>query len=220
MSLLLAFDTSTPEGTVALQHGDRGAVERRIGSSVRHAESLLPAIAGLLDEGGFRPSDLAGIVVGSGPGSFTGVRIAAATARGLARALGIPLHAYGSLLAEAAATGPVEGPVCALFDARRDEVYAACYRFGADGGEPLLAAQAATLDEVLERLRDVNPSWTGEGAEKHAHALPTAPIPAVMTRAAALLGLALGAPRDGLIERPGEWEPEYLRPPGAERMRR
>ena len=220
MSLLLAFDTSTPEGTAALRDGDGATLERRIGSSVRHAESLLPAIAGLLDEGGFRPSDLTAIVVGAGPGSFTGVRIAAATARGLARALQIPLHAYGSLLAEAAATGPVEGPVCALFDARRDEVYAACYRFGADARQPVLEPRAAILDEVLEHLRGVDAAWTGEGAVKHVRALPSTPVPAVMTRAAALLDLARHAPRDGLIERPGEWEPEYLRPPGAERMRR
>jgi tRNA threonylcarbamoyladenosine biosynthesis protein TsaB len=66
------------------------------------------------------------VIVGAGPGSFTGVRVAAATARGLAHGLGVPLYAYSSLAAVAMETG-LDGNVCALFDARRGEVYAACY---------------------------------------------------------------------------------------------
>jgi tRNA threonylcarbamoyladenosine biosynthesis protein TsaB len=73
--------------------------------------------------------DIEEVVVGAGPGSFTGVRVAGATAKGLVAALDVPLVAYSSLLALVAGV-PATGPVCGLFDARRGEVYAGCWRVG------------------------------------------------------------------------------------------
>lgn len=220
MSLLLAFDTATPDGSVALGRDGSRALARRIGTSVRHAEALLPAIAELLEEAGCRPADLDGIVVGSGPGSFTGVRIAAATARGMVRALGIDLYAFGSLQAEAVATGLAERPVCAVFDARRGEVYAACYEVGPEGVRTVLEPVASTLAELAGRLADRRVAWTGEAVRRQREAVPEAPVEPVMTRAEALLVLARRAPGAGLQALPSAWEPDYLRPPGAVRIER
>jgi tRNA threonylcarbamoyladenosine biosynthesis protein TsaB len=219
MSVRLAFDTSTPEGSVALRATDGRVVERSIGSRVRHAESLLPTIAEVLAEAGLAPADTGGIVVGAGPGSFTGVRIAAATARGLVRALDVPLFTYGSLLAEAAAAQILDTPVCAVFDARRDEVYAACYRFSDVGWSTLMEPEALSVAALTARLSDLAPVWTGEGAGSQERRLPGRRALRTITRAAALLQLARMAPDAGRCARPAHWEPDYLRPPGAERAR-
>lgn len=220
MSLVLAFDTSTPLGSVALGDGTRVLAVREIGSDVRHAESLLPAIAEVLAGAGCAPVDLTSVIVGGGPGSFTGVRIAAATARGLVRALGIPLFTYGSLLAEAKGADHPDVPVCALFDARRGEVYAACYRFGEGGWTTTLKPEALAVKDVVARIGPLEPVWTGEGARQHAVVLGGTMAEAVMPRAEALLVLARTAPDVGRLDDAAAWEPAYLRPPGAERIRR
>ena len=94
-----------------------------------HASLLIPRIEALLEELGATVGDLAGLVVGAGPGSFTGLRVGAATAKGMVRALGIPLWAFSSLAGAAASVdGDPLRPRCVLFDARGDRVYAASYR--------------------------------------------------------------------------------------------
>ena len=129
---MLALDTATAAGSVAVGAGDRLLAEAQFNVGSGHSAALLPAIDWTLRIAGISVADLGGVVVGGGPGSFTGVRIAAATAKGIVHARRIPLWAYGSLLATAATAGGGEGdrPVCALFDARRRDVYAACYRMG------------------------------------------------------------------------------------------
>src|SRR6185503_10795299 len=131
----------------------------------RQSETLLPAIAGLLETNGVGRADLGGIIVGGGPGSFTGLRIAAATAKGMAHAVKIPLYAYSGLLA-AAVPFAHGGRVCALFDARRDEVYAACLRFG-DRIEYDLEPSPFSIHELLMRIRPDEYAFVGEGAVKH-----------------------------------------------------
>lgn len=215
MSHLLALDTSTPQGSVSLGADGSVVAERAIGTSIRHAESLLPAIAELLEEERLTPADLAAIVVGAGPGSFTGVRIAAATARGLVRALGIPLFAYSSLLALAEATGRTDRAVCALFDARRGEVYAGCYRFEEQGWNVLREPTAAPIDEIMTSVARYAPVFVAEATFSLTGAGER--VMPVRTSAAALIRLAAIDPEAGRIVQPAHWEPHYLRPPGAER---
>lgn len=219
MSTWLGIEAATPVGGVAVVRDGTLLAEATLGLTTRHSELLLPAIDFALHAAGVARTALDGIVVGEGPGSFTGVRIAAATARGLAAALGIPLYAHGSLAAAAAASGVRERAVCALFDARRGEVYAACYRFGASGLETLLAPEAAPLADVLERVHAFAPVFAGEGAVKYASALPQPPLPALLAlpRAAALLWLHQLDPEAGRVAETAGWEPSYLRASGAER---
>jgi tRNA threonylcarbamoyladenosine biosynthesis protein TsaB len=152
------------------------------------------------------------------------VRIAAATAKGIVHAAGVPMFAYSSLLAAAAGCWGADRPVCALFDARRRDVYAACYRFGA-GVEVVMAPVALTLDEVLDRFRGgPSPLFTGEAAVIHREEIERASgarvVPAQLAapRASALLALLRAEPAAGRVAEPAHWEPDYVRASGAERI--
>ena len=110
--LLLAMDTSGREGSAALatpMGGDPGRLQVLARISLRaeeeHASLLVPRIQALLEEVGAGREELSGILVGAGPGSFTGVRVGAATAKGFARALNLPLWAFSSLAAAAVEDG-------------------------------------------------------------------------------------------------------------------
>lgn len=219
MSTWLGIEAATPVGGIAVVRHGVLLAEVTLGLTTRHSELLLPAAEFALRAAGVERTLLDGIVVGEGPGSFTGVRIAAATARGLAAALEIPLYAVSSLSAAAAATGVRERAVCALFDARRGEVYAGCYRFADAGVEVLLAPVAAPLAEVLAQVEAHAPVFAGEGAVRYADRLPRAPLPPLLSppRAAALVWLHEQAPEQGRVQAVAGWEPSYLRTSGAER---
>ena len=120
---VLAIDTATAPGGVAVGIGTDVVAEVVLGRAARHSELGMPAVDFALRAAGASMAEVDAIVCGSGPGSFTGVRIAAATAKGLAHARGVPLYVHSSLLAAAAAAASPD-PVCALFDARRGEVCA------------------------------------------------------------------------------------------------
>jgi tRNA threonylcarbamoyladenosine biosynthesis protein TsaB len=221
-AVLLALDTSTTTGSVAVGSGS-AAVEVRLAPPIRHAEALLPAIDHAVALAGVAKRSLGGIVVGGGPGSFTGLRIAAATAKALAHSLGVPLFAASGLLAQAAAVADVNAPVCALFDARRGEVYAACYRFAATAAPSvLLEPWVGDVLEVVDRLRAHAPLYVGEGASRNAERIEEAggrlaglrdPYPS----AAALLALVAAAPELYHVADPAAWQPLYVRASSAER---
>ena len=138
---VLGLDTATATAGVAIVD-ERGRVlgEARHATTSRGAD-LLVAIDRVCREAGVAPADLDAIAIGAGPGSFTGLRIGMATAKGIAFAAGRPLWAVSSLaaLAEDArqelAGGPepakANGAICAVLDARRGEVFAGCFRDGA-----------------------------------------------------------------------------------------
>jgi tRNA threonylcarbamoyladenosine biosynthesis protein TsaB len=221
---VLALDTSTSVGSVAVGEGDRLLAEILLTVGSGHSSALLPAIDRALRSAGLEAGDLAGVVVGGGPGSFTGVRIAAATAKGIVHAAGVPMFAYSSLLAAAAGCWGADRPVCALFDARRRDVYAACYRFGAKVDE-VMAPEAVTVDEVLDRFRGGPPPlFTGEAAVIHRAEIERASgarvVPAHLAapRASALLALLRAEPEAGRVAEPAHWEPDYVRASGAERI--
>lgn len=220
---LLALDSSTRGGSVAVAVDGRVRVERVLPEEQGASGTLLPAADEALRAIGLRPAELAAVVAGSGPGSFTGLRIASATAKGIVRALQVPLFAYSGLLAAAAARrGESDRPICALFDARNREVYAGCWRIRADGVEELLPVQAGGVDELIEQVRPLQPYFTGEGAWLHAGELTAAFGPGAVapaegpSLAAGLLWLAAVVP--GRVADAGSWEPEYVRASGAERI--
>ncbi|MBI4408317.1 MAG: tRNA (adenosine(37)-N6)-threonylcarbamoyltransferase complex dimerization subunit type 1 TsaB [Gemmatimonadetes bacterium] len=223
MKAFLAIETSTSLGSVAVGRGPEVLGEALLAVRGRQAETVLPAIDALLRGAGLGVKDVGGVVVGGGPGSFTGVRIAAATAKGLVRALGVPLFAYSGLAALAASLGAESRPVCALFDARRGEVYAACYRFPAYRRmETVLPPGARALDEVIRSVREHDPLYAGDGALRQRARLQqvggaVAPAHLSVPRASALLWLAQLDPEAGHVAAPSEWEPVYLRASGAER---
>ncbi|HEU5210371.1 MAG TPA: tRNA (adenosine(37)-N6)-threonylcarbamoyltransferase complex dimerization subunit type 1 TsaB [Longimicrobiales bacterium] len=164
---VLAMDTATAPGGVALGRGPDVLVEVSLGIAERHSELLLPAIDFVLNAARVSMNDVDAIVCGAGPGSFTGVRIAAATAKGLAHVRGTPLFAYSSLLAAATAAAPADSTVCALFDARRGEAFAGCWRFDGQRSEALLEPGADDVAAIVARLATHDPLYVGNGAERN-----------------------------------------------------
>jgi tRNA threonylcarbamoyladenosine biosynthesis protein TsaB len=149
--LVLALDTATPASTAALVEvtadGLTGLAERRTVDPRAHGERLAPEIAAALAEAAVRPSDLAAIVVGLGPGPFTGLRVGLATAASMGQALGIPTYGVCSLDAIGRAAGP--GRVLVATDARRREVYYATYMDGVRVLGPEVAKPADVVRALL-----------------------------------------------------------------------
>lgn len=221
---ILALDSSTSMGSVAVGADGRVLAEVSLSVSGGHSSALMPAVEYAMRSAGLAPADLTAIIVGSGPGSFTGLRIAGATAKGMVHALRIPLLAYSSLLATAAPFASRGGAVCAIFDARGRDVFAAIYGFASMLETPLAPA-AMSLDEAIDRCRDANVShFVGDGAIRHADELKreigasVADAHFASPRGAALLWLAERLPDVGIVAEPTHWEPDYLRPSGAERI--
>ncbi len=129
--MLLAFDTSTASVTVCVHDELRGGLlaERNGVGPMRHGELLAPTIVEVMTEAGIGREDLTAIVVGVGPGPYTGLRVGVVTARTLAFALGLPVHGLCSL--DAVALDAVEAGVAQEFvvttDARRKELFWATY---------------------------------------------------------------------------------------------
>ncbi len=125
---VLGIETSGPVCSVGLVEGSRILGERSLTGARIHSVKLLPLISGLLEDLCLFPSDLAGIAVSAGPGSFTGLRIGLAVAKTLAQALDVPVAGVGSL--DVLAFPLVQhcrDAVCAMVPARKKEVYAAVY---------------------------------------------------------------------------------------------
>lgn len=127
--LVLAIDTSTPDLVTGLVNTETGAViERILPDTRRHNELLTPTVQQVLGDAAVNFTDLDAVVVGVGPGPFTGLRVGMASAAAFGDALGIPVHGVCSLDAIAQQVG--ERDVLVATDARRREVYWASYRSG------------------------------------------------------------------------------------------
>jgi tRNA threonylcarbamoyl adenosine modification protein YeaZ len=174
---VLAFDTSAAHCAAALLLPDGRMLTRLEPMEKGQAERLMPLLGELLAEAGLGWSDLTRLAVGTGPGNFTGVRIAVAAARGLALGLGIP--ALGITRLEALAFG-LPRPITVVEDARRGEVYVQA--FGTETSEALLL-DGSDLVHVLD-----TPHLTGSAAGPAALP-PAAPLAEAMARLAAARAL-------------------------------
>lgn len=213
----LGLETSGALGSVAVTVGGEVRAELWLETPGKHAAELIPRVEAALAVARVGRADLTGVVVGRGPGSFTGVRIGAAVGKGIAHALGIPLWAISSL--EAAAVAGDEGPThrCVLFDARADRVYAACYRVeGARVVATPIAPHATRIADLLDEGVPAGTILMGSGATKHAATLragghEVAPPPAGVPTAGALLRLLLASPGREPVGSLDPWEPEYVK---------
>lgn len=123
---LLAFDTSGPVMSVGAYRSGEELSSWFSEPTSRHSGALMPAIERVLAEAKWKPSDLEGLAVGIGPGSFSGLRVGLATAKTMAYALGLEIAGVPSL--DAAAWGaPMPGPVAIALDAKRGMIYAGLY---------------------------------------------------------------------------------------------
>jgi tRNA threonylcarbamoyladenosine biosynthesis protein TsaB len=213
---VLAIDTAAEWCAACLLDAATG---RELGRAARdigtgHAEALMDVIAAALDAAGAAYRDVGAIAVSVGPGSFTGVRIGVATARGLALALKVPATGVTTLAALAFEAAPQVGgrAVLAVLDAKRGEFYAGLY--GADGA---LRAAPAILDlaAAAALAGPANPVLAGSGAATVAAAAGLDPGAVLLAdrRTADIAAYARLALRQGFGgERP---RPVYLRGPDA-----
>lgn len=217
---ILAVETSTLAGGVALVDGERLIGEYLLDVRVTHSERLLPAIDHLLSDAGWRPHDLAGLAVAVGPGSFTGLRIGLSTVKGLALALGVPVAAVPTLDALAARLPFAALPVCPVLAARKGEVYCSLYRWERAGMRREWEYLALAPEELARRLGEPV-ILLGDGAA--GIAAPAARLAPAAQRfpspvTVAMLGLErLGA---GDAVAAADLVPLYLRPSEAELRRR
>lgn len=135
---VLALETSARVGSVALRQAGGGAADHvELDERCGHARGLAPAISALLRRNGLRATDLHAIVVGLGPGAYTGIRLALATAKTMAVFLDVPIVGVPSTAVLAAHEVAPAGDVLVVLDARKGDVYAARYRKHAEGRAPL-----------------------------------------------------------------------------------
>jgi tRNA threonylcarbamoyladenosine biosynthesis protein TsaB len=243
--IVLGFDTSTPATAVALRLSDGRAIQARddpaAGAHPGHATRLLDMAHRLLSDAGVRWSEIDRIAVGLGPGTFTGLRIGVATARGLAQSLSAELVGVSSPRALAAAAlgsggldagvsqGGSDAAVLAVIDARRGEAFAACYDAGEHGLPSELAPPRALppqeLSSVIAEAQDAAGReamrWlaVGDGAVRFraeleaadAHVEPDS-SPLHLISAAAVCELGAATHTQGVQE----ILPDYRRRPDAE----
>lgn len=153
--LVLGIETATVLGGVALV-ADGGELlgEITLRNHESHSERILPAAEWLLKALGFLPRELAAIAVSQGPGSFTGLRAGIAAAKGLAFSLSVPLFGIPTLEALAANAPPGAGPVCAVLNARRGEVFRALFHRGFAGPQRLEPDGLVPLRSFADELPD------------------------------------------------------------------
>lgn len=233
---VLALDTTTRTGSVALVDDDR-VIDERSGDAARtHAERLPGEIVALLDAHGLAMSSVELFAVASGPGSFTGLRIGIATMQGLAfvggrRVVGVPaLEALGHL---ASLDSVADGYVAAWMDAHRRDVFAALYRVTPaplfvperliDVEGPTVGDPASTLSRWRQEIGDASVTVMGDGAQMFADLIardaPAWRVVSPPMLAGAIGRLALARARRGETVDAAGVRPLYIRRPDAELAR-
>ncbi|MDX1906874.1 MAG: tRNA (adenosine(37)-N6)-threonylcarbamoyltransferase complex dimerization subunit type 1 TsaB [Bacteroidia bacterium] len=218
LPLLLAIETSTPAMSVALMEGARllGTMELRMDKA--HARMLIPLADSLLRHTDRHRTDLAGVAVSAGPGSYTGLRVGVSAAKGLCMALGIPLIGISSLAGVAAQVHTLarrlDAWICPMTDARRMEVY--CTILDCDGQEILpVCAQVVAEDTFLPWLAQRQILFVGDGVAKCVSLLEAHQgaicLPEVVPAATGIGYLGAGRLRQGQYSDLTTFEPEYLK---------
>jgi len=215
---VLAVDTTTERGSVAVTEDDCVRGEIRIASSEGHSRRLLPAVDFLLQSLGLRPGDVEAFAVTTGPGSFTGLRVGLSTVQGLALGAGRPclgMSALDVLAARIAGTAPAS---MALMDAYRGEVYGAVY----DGEGGIVGRASVERAEALVARTPAVTAFVGDGAQLHRELIvslrPRALFPPRSLFLAGTLGrLAAARLKRGEGVAPAELRPLYLREPDIRR---
>ena len=153
---ILAIESSSMVASAAIVNDDILVAEYTVNHKVTHSQTLLPMIDEILTMTQTDKSSIDAIAVSGGPGSYTGLRIGSATAKGLGMALDIPLIHVPTLDAMAYNVYGYAGLVCPIMDARRSQVYTGIYEFSDGKFNILLENSAITFDELMEKLDALN----------------------------------------------------------------
>jgi tRNA threonylcarbamoyladenosine biosynthesis protein TsaB len=220
----LAIDTATAVASVAAGDPPDARSTTLLEGPRTHAGAIVELLDRTLRAAGTAVTDLTGIAVSDGPGSFTGLRIGWAAAKGLAQEREIPIVAIPALAAAAASAAAVLGavPIAACFDALRGQVFGAVYVLRPDRLEVIVAPGIWTPEELIAATPQRPRAAVGDGAVRYAAVLEqwtgARPLDARALRptAASLLALVPLAGVARRIEDPATAEPDYGRPAEAQ----
>ena len=226
--LLLAFETSAKAASVALFDGETLLGESYQNTGLTHSQTLMVMAEDLLKQCNHAPAEVEAVAVAEGPGSFTGVRIGVAAAKGFAWGKNIPCYGVSTLQSMALGLGAWEGMICPVMDARRSQVYNALFYVNQGALSRATEDRAIALSDLAEELKNVEKPifLVGDGSNLCYNVLkeqvPNLVLPAdhrmhqraVGVGLAALQKIAAGADGDG-----NALAPNYLRLSQAERER-
>ncbi len=164
---VLGIESSTMTGSIALMDEERLIAEYTLNLRETHTSRLMPTIDRVLKDASFTIEDLDGIAVSLGPGSFTGLRIGIATAKGLAQGLNIPVVGIPTLDGLAFQLFNCKDLVSPILDARKGEVYYALYKNGKRLGEYMACKPDRLLEKLRSRIQDPESRivFLGDGVE-------------------------------------------------------
>lgn len=226
--LILAFETSAKAASVALLEENRLLGESYQNTGMTHSQTLLVMAEDLIKQCGKAVTDVTAVAVAAGPGSFTGVRIGVAAAKGFAWGASLPCYGVSTLEAMAESLGVWEGYVCPCMDARRSQVYNALFYVNHGEPERLREDRAISLEDLKKDLLTLDgPIFlVGDGANLTYKTLsgevPSLVLPKEHRTHQRATGVALAATKRIAAGNPGDGNaltPNYLRLSQAERER-
>jgi tRNA threonylcarbamoyl adenosine modification protein YeaZ len=224
---VLAIDSSGVVTSVAVVEDHRLISEYTIDHKKTHSQTLMPMIEVMNNSIELEMESLDAIAVAAGPGSFTGLRIGAATAKGLAFALSIPIVSVPTLDGLAYNIYNQAGIICPIMDAKRNQVYTAIYEYKAFKLTKLEDYMATDIKELLQIINNLNRPviFNGDGVETFREviedqvldAFSFAPPHLMKQKASSIGALAIEYAREGKVQTANEFAPFYLRKSQAER---
>ena len=232
---ILALDSSGLVASVAVVEDDGTnsnlLAEYTVNYKKTHSQTLLPMLDEIAKMIELDLNSVDAIAVAAGPGSFTGLRIGSATAKGLGLALTKPLVSIPTVDALAYNLYGTNRLICPLMDARRSQVYTGIYEFEGSALKVLEPQKPRAIEDIIEKLKAYKREviFLGDGVPVFREALTErlmagesftfAPAHVNKQRAAAVAALAVQYVREGKVETAAEHQPIYLRPTQAERER-
>ena len=226
--LILAFETSAKAASVALLDGNKLLGESYQNTGLTHSQTLMVMAEDMLKQCGKSVSDVDAVAVAEGPGSFTGVRIGVAAAKGFAWGASIPCYGVSTLEAMAESLGIYQGYVCPCMDARRSQVYNALFYVNHGEIRRIREDRAIALADLKEELKNLEESifLVGDGSNLCYNTLskevPNLVLPPEHRMHQRAAGVAILAAKKAAAGDPGDGNaltPNYLRLSQAERER-
>ena len=154
--LILAFETSAKAASVAVMEGSKLLAESYQNTGLTHSQTLMVMAEDALTQCGKSAADVQAVAVAEGPGSFTGVRIGVAAAKGFAWGKNVPCYGVSTLEAMARHLAPWQGYVCPVMDARRSQVYNALFYVNQGEITRVCEDRAIALSELKEELKNMS----------------------------------------------------------------
>ena len=226
--LILAFETTAKAGSVALLEDNKLLAESYQNTGLTHSQTLMVMAEDMLKAAGKSMADVTAVSVAEGPGSFTGVRIGVAAAKGLAWGGELPCYGVSTLESMALTLGAYQGYICPVMDARRSQVYNALFYVNSGVMERVSEDRAIALSDLTEELKSLKEPifLVGDGSNLTYNTLrdsiPALVLPPEHRMHQRAGGVALAAAKKIAAGDPGDaaaMAPNYLRLSQAERER-